>query len=161
MIFYVSYIFFKFRSVAIIKSTVKIRNILFATFSHTYPLHSLCSDVYIFRNLVPNFQYPHHRSQPPVLSANSSRWSAAHCAKMFSYDRSIRGKGWKSERAKSGRMIGGDQTLPIENTSADSLLQLQCAVGHCHEERQYPRRLFWIKESNYSMHFTFVGRLLF
>ena len=30
----------------------------------------------------------------------------------------------------------GDQTFPIKNTAGDSLLQLQCAPKHCHEEGQ-------------------------
>ena len=48
--------------------------------------------------MVPTFQYPRHRSQPLVLSANSLCWSAAHCAKMLSsYDRFIQGKRWKSQ----------------------------------------------------------------
>ena len=45
-------------------------------------------DVEIFRSVVATFR---HRSQPSVLSANSLRWSAAHCAKMLSsYDHFIR-----------------------------------------------------------------------
>ena len=79
-----------------IKPTVKIRNILFATFKPHLPatsLHSRRSDVGIFRSVVPTFQYPRHRSQPPVLSANSLRWSAAHFAKMLSsFGRIMRGK---------------------------------------------------------------------
>ena len=39
-----------------------------------------------------------------------------------------------------------DQTLPIENASVASLLQLQYVAEHCHEEGQYldniPRVLF-------------------
>ena len=35
----------------------------------------------------------------------------------------------------------GDQTLPIENASGASLLQLQCAAEHCHEEGQYSSSL--------------------
>ena len=31
---------------------------------------------------------------------------------------------------------GGDQTLPIENAAGTSLLQLQYAAGHYHEEGQ-------------------------
>ena len=126
-----------------IKSTVRIRNILFATFSHTYPLplHIRRSDVDIFRSTVPTFQYPRHRSQPPVLSANCLRWSAAHCAKMLSsYERFIRGKRWKSQ----GRIMVCDQTLPIENASGAPLLQLQNAAEHCHEERQYLRTTFLV-----------------
>ena len=46
-------------------------------------LHSRRSDVDIFRSVVSIFQYPRHRSQPPVLSDNSLRWSSAHCDKMF------------------------------------------------------------------------------
>ena len=114
--------------------------------------------------MVPTFQYPHHRSQPPVLSANSLHCSAAHCAKMLSpYDRFIRGKRWKSQGAKSRQMMVDDQTLPIENASVASLLQLQYVAEHCHEEGQYldniPHLLFWIKESNYSTQSTFSGRL--
>ena len=75
---------------------IKTRNILYATFNHTYQLLLyICgrSDVDIFRSVVPTFQYPRHRSQWPVLSANSLRWSAAHCAKMLSsYDSFKRGK---------------------------------------------------------------------
>ena len=97
-------------------TTVKIRNILFATFSHTYQLLLYivnASDVNIFCSMVQTFQYPCHRSQPPVLSANSLRWSAAHCAKMLSsYDCFIRGKRQKSQGAKSGRMMVDDKTLP-------------------------------------------------
>ena len=114
--------------------------------------------------MVPTFQYPRHRSQLPVLSANSLRWSAAHCAKMLSsYDRFIRGKRYKSQGAKSGRMVVGDQTLPIENASGAFLLQLQFAAEHCREEGQNLRTTFLvacsIKESNYSTHSTFGGRL--
>ena len=79
-----------------------------------------------------------------MLSGNSLRWSAAHCAKMFSsYDRFIRGIIWKSQVAKSGRMMMGDQTLPIENVSGSSLLQLQYATEHSHEE-QYLRITFFV-----------------
>ena len=57
-------------------------------------------------------------------------------------------------------MVGG-QTLPIENASGASLLQLQCAAEHCHEEGQYLRTTFLVacSESNYSMYSTFAGRL--
>ena len=95
--------------------------------------------------MVRTFQYPRHWSQPPVLSANSLRWSAAHCAKMLSpYDRIRRGKRWKSQGAKSGRMMVSDQPLPIENASGASLLQLQYAAEHCHEEGQYLRTTFLV-----------------
>ena len=36
-------------------------------------------------------------------------------------------------------MMMGDKTLRIEKASGVSLLQLQCAAEHCHEERQYLR----------------------
>ena len=36
-------------------------------------------------------------------------------------------------------MMVGDQTHPIENASGTSLLQLQCAVEHSHEEGQLPK----------------------
>ena len=89
--------------------------------SLTSPGELSISDIDIFRSVVPTFQYPRHRNQPPVLSANSLHWSAAHCAKMLSsYDHFIRGKRWKSQRAKPGRMMVGDQTLPIENASGAS-----------------------------------------
>ena len=90
--------------------------------------------------MVPTFQYPHHRSQPPVLSANSLYWSA----KTSSYNHFIWGKRWKSQEAKSGRMMVGEQTLPIENTSGASLLQLQYVAEYCHEEGQYLRTTFLI-----------------
>ena len=62
------------------------------------------SDLDIFHSVVPTFQYP-HRSQPPVLSANSLCWSAAHCAKMLSsYDRFIRKKKMKI----TGRQVRAD-----------------------------------------------------
>ena len=41
-------------------------------------------------------------------------------------------------------MMVGDETLPIENTSGASLLQLQYAAEHCHEERQYLRTTFLV-----------------
>ena len=126
------------------KTTVKIRNILFATFSHTYELlvyivHApTCSD--IFRSVVPTFQNPCHRSQPSVLSTNSLCWSAAHCDKMLSsYDRFIQGRRWKSQGAKSGRMMVCDQTLSIKNASGASLLQVQYAAEYYHEEGLYLR----------------------
>ena len=37
-----------------------------------------------------------------------------------------------------------DQTLPIENSSGASLLQLQCEAEHCHEEGQYLRTTFLV-----------------
>ena len=49
---------------------------------------------------------------------------------MLSYDSFIRGKIWKSQGAKSGQMIVGDQNHPIENASGASLLQLQYAAEH-------------------------------
>ena len=63
------------------------------------------------------------------------------------YDRFKRGKRGKSRGAKSGWMMAGDQTLPIENASGASLLQVQYSTEHCHEEGQVPednipRRLF-------------------
>ena len=48
-------------------------------------------------------------------------------------------KRWKSQGAKSRKMMVGDKTVPIENASGVSLLQLQCAIEHCHEEGQYLR----------------------
>ena len=41
-------------------------------------------------------------------------------------------------------MMVGDQTLPIENASGASLLQLQCVVEHYHEEGQYLRTTFLV-----------------
>ena len=38
----------------------------------------------------------------------------------------------------------GDQTLPIENASEASLLQLEYAAEHCHEEGQYLRTTFLV-----------------
>ena len=63
-------------------------------------------------------------------------------------------------------MMVGDQTLTIKNASGASLLQLQYVAEQCHKEEQYLRTTFFvacseIKESNYSTHFTFAGRLLF
>ena len=51
---------------------------------------------------------------------------------------------WISQGAKSGQMMVGDQTLPIENTSGASLLKLQCATKHYHEEGLYLRTTFLI-----------------
>ena len=79
-----------------------------------------------------------------MLSANSLRWSAAHCVKMSSCNRFLEGKRLKSQGAKSGRMMVGDQTLPIENAAGTSLLQLQYAAEHCHEEGQYLRTTFLV-----------------
>ena len=41
-------------------------------------------------------------------------------------------------------MMVGDQTLPIENASGASFLQLQHAAEHCHEEGQYLRKTFLV-----------------
>ena len=41
-------------------------------------------------------------------------------------------------------MMVGDQTLPIENASGASLLQLQYAAEYCHEEGQYLRTTFLV-----------------
>ena len=41
-------------------------------------------------------------------------------------------------------MMVDDQTLPIENASGASLLQLKYAALHCHEEGQYLRTTFLI-----------------
>ena len=38
----------------------------------------------------------------------------------------------------------GDQTLPIENASEASLMQLQYATEHYHEEGQYLRTTFLV-----------------
>ena len=144
---YVGYFFFKFRSVATLKPQWKSETFYCNIKPHlpATSLHSQRSDVDIFRSVVPTFQYPRHRSQPPVLSANSLRWSAAHCAKVLSsYDRFIRGKILKSQGAKYGRMMVGDQTVPIENASGASLLQLQYAAEHCHEEVQYLATAFLV-----------------
>ena len=133
---------------------MKIRNILFATFSHTYQatsLHSRRSNVDIFRSVVPTFQYPRHRSLLPVLSANSLRWSAAHCAKMLSsYNCFIRGKRWKSQGAKSGQMMVGDHTSRCSCSMRPSIVM---------KKGNIPHHLFWIKESNYSKHSTYGRRL--
>ena len=40
----------------------------------------------------------------------------------------------------------GDKTLPTEKASGASLLQLQYAAEHCHEEGQYLRTTFWHNE---------------
>ena len=144
-----------------------LRNILFATqpdLPATSP-HSRRSDVDIFRSVVSILQYPRHGSQPPVLSANSLCWSAAHWFKILSsFDRFIQGKRWKSQGAKSGRMMMGDQTLPIEKASGASFLAAAVCGRSLSRRRKipednFPRRLFWIKESNYSTHSTFGGRL--
>ena len=58
---------------------------------------------------------------------------------LSSYDSFIRRKRWKSQGAKSGWMMVGDQTLPIENASGASFLQLQYTAEHCHEGGQDPR----------------------
>ena len=80
-----------------------------------------------------------------MLSANSLRCSAAHCAKILSsYDRFLQGKRGKSQGAKSGQVMVGDQTLPIENASGASLLQWQYAAEDCHEEGQYLRTTFLV-----------------
>ena len=137
---------------------------IFAYIRYLQHLATPTSYFSFFHSVVPTFQYPRHRSQPPVFSANSLRWPAAHCDKMLSYDRFIQGKRWKSQEAKSGRIMVGDQTLPIENSSGASSLQLQYAAEYCREEGQYLRTTFLvacskIKESNYSTHSTFGGRL--
>ena len=44
-------------------------------------------------------------------------------------------------------MMMDEQTLPIENVSGASLLQLQYAVQHCHEEGQYLRTAFLVASS--------------
>ena len=41
-------------------------------------------------------------------------------------------------------MMVGDQTFRIENASGASLLQLQYAAEHCHEEGQYLRTTFLV-----------------
>ena len=41
-------------------------------------------------------------------------------------------------------MMVGDQTLPIENALGASLLLLQYAAKHCHEEGQYLRTTFLV-----------------
>ena len=151
-----------------IKTTVKIRNVLFATFSYTYQLL-----LYIalprhrhFRSMVPtltNIQYLRHRSQPPVLSANSICWSTAHCAKMLSsYNRFIWRKGWKSEGAKSEMYDGWSNT---SHRKCHRSLFVAAAVysqalswRRTIPEDNIPPRLFWIQESNYSTQFTFGGR---
>ena len=136
-------IFFKFRSIATLKPQWKSKIFYFQHLATPTSYFSTKSTLRrrLFRSVAPTFQYPRHRSQPPVLSANSLRWSAAHCSKMLSsYDRFIR----KSQGAKSGRMMVGDRTLPIENASGACLLQLQGAAEHCHEEVQYLRTTFLV-----------------
>ena len=94
--------FFWVRSVATLKPRWKF---IFNIQSHlpATPLHSLRSDVDIFRSVVPTLQYPDYRSQPPVLSVNSLHWSAAHCAKILSsYDSFIRGKTWNHREPSAG-----------------------------------------------------------
>ena len=44
----------------------------------------------------------------------------------------------------SRRVMVGDQTLPIKNAAGASLLQLQCADEHCHEEGQHLMTTFLI-----------------
>ena len=148
-----------------IETTVKIRNILFATFSHTYQLLLYIVDALTYTFFVAYYQLSSNRRQPPRRSTNSLRRSAVHCAKILSsYGSFIRGKRWKSQGAKSGRLMVVDQTLPIENTAGASLLQLQCAAEDLSWRRTVPEDnipccFFWIKESNYSMHSTYGRRL--
>ena len=92
-------------------------------------------------------------------SANSLRWSAAHCAKMLSYDRFIRGKRLKSQGAKSGHK------MVIKYFPSKTLQEpLCCSCGgalswrRTISEDNIHRRLLWMKESNYSTHSTFGGR---
>ena len=114
--------------------------------------------------MVPTFQDPHHRSQPPVLSVSSLRWSAAHCLfqNVVLLDTVPYEKTYDQREPSPGCMVS-DQTFPIENAAGASLLQLLCAAEHFHITRSTMNfsciAPLHIKKSNYSTHFTFDGRL--
>ena len=48
----------------------------------------------------------------------------------------------------------GDQTLPIENASGASLLQLRYAAEHCHGEGQYLMTTFLVARSEWRNRIT-------
>ncbi|XP_075229767.1 uncharacterized protein LOC142329242 [Lycorma delicatula] len=88
--------------------------------------------------MVPTFQYPRHRTEPPVFSAIFLCWSATQCLcqnVVLLASVSCEQRGENRMEPRSGCMVG-DQTLPNENAAGASLLQLQCAAKHFHGERQ-------------------------
>ena len=102
---------------------------------------------------VPTFQYPSHRRQPPVFSANS-----LVCSSLCQNVVLLRPFHTRKEMKITGSQVweddGGDQTLPIENSSGASLLQLQYAAEHCHEEGQCMRTTFLVACSEYRIRIT-------
>ena len=116
-----------------------------------------------------NYRQGWSRANSPVVGVSNtdgspSPSSNSNLCQNVLLNRFIRGKRLKSQGAKSGRVMVGDQTPPIENAIGASLLQLQCATEDLSWRRTIPednilRRVFWIKELNYSMHSTFGGRL--
>ena len=115
--------------------------------------------------MVPTFQYSRHRNQTPVLSANSLCCCyAAHCAEMSSYDRFIRGKKWKTQGAKSGRMMVGDQTTSHRKRfrslfAAAAVCDWAIVMKKDNTWGQHSSSLVLKEKSNYSTHSTFGGRL--
>ena len=150
-----------------IRTTVKIINVLFATFSYTYKLllslHSRSSDVDNFRSVIPTFQYTPDRSLPPVLSANSLSWSKRKCCSPG--HRFIRGKRWT-------RSSVGTRFLPWSPASWKSVLIrpaskfLHHCLTYCHSWKFH--RAHYSVADEFRLHctplhkeieFTFCGTL--
>ena len=86
-----------------------------------------------FCSMVPTFQSLHHRRQTPALSANSLLCLCQNAVLLSTV--SCEEIDENHRKASPGCMLN-DQILPIKNTAGASLLQLQCAPDHCHEELQ-------------------------
>ena len=109
------------------------------------------------------FQYPYHRSQPPMLSVNSICWSIAHCAKILScYERFIRGKMKITE--SQVQADDGEWSNNSHRKRFRSLFVAAAVWGRALSWRRtipednIPRHFSEIKESNYSTHSTFGRR---
>ena len=122
---------------------MKIRNILFATFSHTYQLllYVLDAPTYIF------FVAWYHLFNTLVIEASRLCFQPIHYTSLqlivpkYCPPTTV---SYVESDEKNGRMMVSDETLPIENSSGTSLFQLQYAAQHCHEEEQYLRTTFLV-----------------
>ena len=142
-----------------IKTTVKIRNILFATFSHTYQLHLYIVDAPTYTFFVAWYQLSNtlvteacHLCFQPILYAGLQLIVPKCCPPTtISYE----------ERDENHRESSPGRWWWVIKHFPSRMLQepLHCGRGQSIPEVNIPRHLFWLKELNYSMHFTFGRRL--
>ena len=108
--------------------------------------------------MVPTFQYPRHRSQPPVLSAISLIVLKCCPPTTVSYDE--RDENHREPfRADDGWWSNTSHRKRFRSLFAAAAVCGRTMYWRTIPEDNIPCRFLWIKQSNYSTHSTFGGRL--